>query len=145
MNVVHDFVRVSLPSYFKSIPIPKDFSGFGDLSWQEILRLVAFIVLFGLIVYSVFRSLVGSSPASNSTPKQEPEDSGEEKDQGNSDPDEDRVVNLKVEKDKEKVVTTRDMEDLGDQAVFCRCWRSSKVCTQVLSYGPRDTNFYSVV
>lgn len=103
MNVVHDFVHTSLPNYFRSIPIPKDISGFGDLTGPEILRLVAFFVLAAVIVYSFVRLIFGTG----SSPQ-------------------DTVVNLKVEKEKDKVATTVDIEDLGDQTVYCRCWRSSK-------------------
>jgi len=35
-------------------------------------------------------------------------------------------VNLKVQKDTDKVVHTLDMEDIGSKKVFCRCWRSEK-------------------
>ncbi|MCL4129333.1 UNVERIFIED_CONTAM: hypothetical protein GTU68_023076 [Idotea baltica] len=31
-----------------------------------------------------------------------------------------------IKKNESKVVDSLDMEDLGDKAVFCRCWRSSK-------------------
>ncbi|KAL6036122.1 hypothetical protein STEG23_017004 [Scotinomys teguina] len=36
------------------------------------------------------------------------------------------IVNLQVKKDNPKVVHAFDMEDLGDKAVYCRCWRSKK-------------------
>ncbi|XP_042206724.1 CDGSH iron-sulfur domain-containing protein 2 homolog A-like [Homarus americanus] len=35
-------------------------------------------------------------------------------------------VNLSVRKGESKVVDSVDIEDLGNKAVFCRCWRSSK-------------------
>ncbi|XP_043212639.1 CDGSH iron-sulfur domain-containing protein 1-like isoform X1 [Amphibalanus amphitrite] len=35
-------------------------------------------------------------------------------------------VNLCHKKECEKVADSVDMEDLGDKAVFCRCWRSKK-------------------
>ncbi|XP_014013513.1 CDGSH iron-sulfur domain-containing protein 1 [Salmo salar] len=35
-------------------------------------------------------------------------------------------VNLDLQKDDPKVVHAFDMEDLGDKAVYCRCWRSKK-------------------
>ncbi|KAK1333672.1 hypothetical protein QTO34_006058 [Cnephaeus nilssonii] len=37
------------------------------------------------------------------------------------------MVNLHIQKDDPKVVHAFDMEDLGDKAVYCRCWRSKKV------------------
>ncbi|MBZ3879489.1 Ubiquitin-conjugating enzyme E2 D1 [Sciurus carolinensis] len=36
------------------------------------------------------------------------------------------MVNLHIQKDNPKIVHAFDMEDLGDKAVFCRCWRSKK-------------------
>lgn len=35
-------------------------------------------------------------------------------------------VNLSVDKSNPKVVTSVDIEDLGNKVVFCRCWRSKK-------------------
>lgn len=35
-------------------------------------------------------------------------------------------INLDIKKDSAKVVDTFDVEDLGNKAVFCRCWRSKK-------------------
>ncbi|KAG1962268.1 CDGSH iron-sulfur domain-containing protein 1 isoform X2 [Pimephales promelas] len=35
-------------------------------------------------------------------------------------------VNLTVKKDSPKVVHSFDMEDIGNKAVYCRCWRSKK-------------------
>lgn len=35
-------------------------------------------------------------------------------------------VNLSIRKGESKVVHSMDIEDLGDKAVFCRCWRSAK-------------------
>ena len=37
------------------------------------------------------------------------------------------MVNLEVKKDMAKVVDSFDIEDVGDKAVYCRCWRSAKV------------------
>ncbi|KAG9484972.1 CDGSH iron-sulfur domain-containing protein 1 [Eleutherodactylus coqui] len=36
------------------------------------------------------------------------------------------MVNQEIQKDNPKVVHAFDMEDLGDKAVYCRCWRSKK-------------------
>lgn len=35
-------------------------------------------------------------------------------------------INLNIKKDISKVVDNIDVEDLGNKAVFCRCWRSKK-------------------
>nr|XP_055209903.1 CDGSH iron-sulfur domain-containing protein 1 isoform X1 [Gorilla gorilla gorilla] len=36
------------------------------------------------------------------------------------------MINLHIQKDNPKIVHAFDMEDLGDKAVYCRCWRSKK-------------------
>uniref|UniRef100_A0A2K6DQQ1 Iron-binding zinc finger CDGSH type domain-containing protein n=1 Tax=Macaca nemestrina TaxID=9545 RepID=A0A2K6DQQ1_MACNE len=36
------------------------------------------------------------------------------------------TINLHIQKDNPKIVHAFDMEDLGDKAVYCRCWRSKK-------------------
>ncbi|XP_077999147.1 CDGSH iron-sulfur domain-containing protein 2 homolog B-like [Glandiceps talaboti] len=35
-------------------------------------------------------------------------------------------VNRRIQKDVPKVVTTCDIEDIADKAVYCRCWKSKK-------------------
>lgn len=40
-------------------------------------------------------------------------------------------VNTCVCKDSPKVVHSYDMEDIGTKAVYCRCWKSKKVCSSV--------------
>ncbi|TRY90111.1 hypothetical protein DNTS_031604 [Danionella cerebrum] len=35
-------------------------------------------------------------------------------------------VNIDISKDSPKVVHSFDMEDIGNKAVFCRCWKSKK-------------------
>ena len=42
------------------------------------------------------------------------------------------MLNPHIQKDNPKVVHAFDMEDLGDKAVYCRCWRSKKVRETVL-------------
>jgi predicted AlkP superfamily pyrophosphatase or phosphodiesterase len=37
------------------------------------------------------------------------------------------VVNPDIEKESAKVVHSYDIEDIGEKAAFCRCWRSKKV------------------
>jgi CDGSH iron-sulfur domain-containing protein 2 len=39
------------------------------------------------------------------------------------------MVNLKIGKDKEKVVDMVDIEDIGEKAAYCRCWKSKTVST----------------
>jgi hypothetical protein len=37
------------------------------------------------------------------------------------------VVNPDIQKENAKVVHSFDVEDIGEKAAFCRCWRSKKV------------------
>lgn len=37
-----------------------------------------------------------------------------------------KLINTTVKKDEPKVVDSLDLEDLGNKAVFCRCWKSKK-------------------
>ena len=49
---------------------------------------------------------------------------------------EDTAINMKIQKESDKVVHVVDIEDLGKKTVYCRCWRSKKVClTGLFSYG----------
>ncbi|KAJ1144633.1 CDGSH iron-sulfur domain-containing protein 1 [Lissotriton helveticus] len=36
------------------------------------------------------------------------------------------MVNTQIDKDNPKVVHAFDIEDLGEKAVYCRCWRSKQ-------------------
>ena len=40
-------------------------------------------------------------------------------------------VNKSIQKDQAKIATPVDIEDLGDQTAFCRCWRTKNVCINV--------------
>jgi len=37
------------------------------------------------------------------------------------------AVNPDIQKENAKVVHSYDVEDIGEKAAFCRCWRSKKV------------------
>ena len=37
------------------------------------------------------------------------------------------AVNPNIQKESAKVVDSFDVEDIGEKAAFCRCWRSKKV------------------
>lgn len=48
-------------------------------------------------------------------------------------------VNLCIKKECEKVVDAVDIEDLGDKACFCRCWKSKKFPYCDGSHGKHNT------
>lgn len=108
-------VRIQLPNYLKSLPVPSTFGGFTKLSSNEWVQLVPFVVTTSVVVYLVVSALL---PSSSKPPRK---------------PDED-WVNKTVLKDKEKVADIIEIEDLGDKTVYCRCWKSKKVCISLLHF-----------
>ena len=106
MEVVSRVIKVQLPNYLKSLPIPSTFGGFLKLSGSEWVQLVPFVVTTSVVVYLVVSALLPSRP-----PKK---------------PDQD-WVNKTVQKEKNKVADVIQIEDLGDKTAFCRCWKSKKV------------------
>jgi len=51
------------------------------------------------------------------------------------------VVNPDIQKENAKVVDSFDVEDIGEKAAFCRCWRSKKVrchcfVCSLVTFGP---------
>ncbi|XP_068710541.1 CDGSH iron-sulfur domain-containing protein 2 homolog A-like [Montipora capricornis] len=105
MEVFSRVVKIQLPNYLKSLPVPATIGGFMKLSGNEWVQLVPFVVTTSVVVYLVVSALLPSKP-----PKK---------------PDED-WVNKSIQKDKEKVADIIEIEDLGDKTVYCRCWKSKK-------------------
>ena len=110
MEVVSRVIKVQLPNYLKSLPIPSTLGGFLKLSGNECVQLVPFVVTTSVVVYLVVSALLPSKKI----------------------PDQD-WVNKKHQKDKDKVADVIEIEDLGEKTAFCRCWKSKKVCTQTFS------------
>ena len=104
---------MQLPNYLRSLPIPSTFGGFLKLSGSEWVQLVPLVVTTSVAVYLVVSALIPSKPQ-----KKEHE-----------------WVNKTVEKEKEKVADTFQIEDLGDKMVCCRCWKSKKVSTSTRTRG----------
>ena len=99
-------LQVQLPGYLKSLPLPKTLAGFAALNRAEWLELLPFFIFILILLYLVF------SPFLNfvTRPKQpRPK------------------INKKIKKNEPKVADKFNIEDLGDKAAFCRCWKSSKV------------------
>lgn len=104
MDAVSRGVKVQLPNYLRSLPIPSTFGGFLKLSGGEWVQLVPLVVTTSVAVYLVVSALIPSKPK-----KKEHE-----------------WLNKTIEKEKAKVADTFQIEDLGDKMVFCRCWKSKK-------------------
>lgn len=113
MDAVSRGVKVQLPNYLRSLPIPSTFGGFLKLSGSEWVQLVPLVVTTSVAVYLVVSALIPSKP------KKKEHD----------------WVNKTVEKEKEKVADTFQIEDLGDKMVCCRCWKSKKVSTSTRTRG----------
>jgi len=104
MDVVTRFVKVSLPKYLKSLPLPNTIGGFAQLSASDILTDVLFITVVLFVLYAVLRLLL--SAVLKPKPAQ---------------------INFKVKKDNPKVVDLVEIEDLAEEKIaYCRCWKSSK-------------------
>ncbi|CAG5132042.1 unnamed protein product [Candidula unifasciata] len=103
MESIYTFFKLFLPKYLRSLPIPKTLSGFKDLTGEDYLNLTPFFFLVLLILYSVFKTLLFGRRKVKK-PK----------------------INEDIQKEESKVVTQMDIEDIGDNIAFCRCWRSKK-------------------
>ncbi|BFZ02764.1 hypothetical protein BsWGS_05803 [Bradybaena similaris] len=103
METIHTFLKIVLPKYLKSLPIPKTFSGIAALSGEDYLNLTPFVIIVILIIYSTFKTLLFGRRKVKK-PK----------------------VNEGIQKEESKVVTQMDIEDIADNIAFCRCWRSKK-------------------
>ncbi|KAH3861126.1 CDGSH iron-sulfur domain-containing protein 2 homolog B-like [Dreissena polymorpha] len=103
MEFIATLIRVTLPNYLQSLPIPSSVMGIAKLTGSEWLRLVPVvgtITVLAYVTYQAFRK--GKAPPS------------------------DLRVNLRIMKEASKVVNMVDIEDLGDKVSYCRCWRSKK-------------------
>lgn len=96
----------------RSLPLPKSFAGFTELTRDEWMTLLPFFLFLLVLLYLVI------SPFFNMiTTKKVPRPK----------------INRKQRLKESKVTNSVDIEDLGKEAgekekvAFCRCWRSSKV------------------
>jgi len=102
MEAIHRLIKVTVPNYFRSLPIPKSIDGFAKLTTSDWIVLFLFIHLLLLIIVAVVKLLLPKSPP---------------------------LVNQGVNKKEPKIVEFVDIEDIDKEKVsYCRCWRSKKVC-----------------
>ncbi|PVD38216.1 hypothetical protein C0Q70_00827 [Pomacea canaliculata] len=102
METISNLVRVTLPNYLQSLPIPRSLGGFASLSGNDWLALVPFVGTVSILVYVTTKAFL---------PQRKPEDI---------------AINMKIQKESPKVVNVVDIEDLGEKISYCRCWRSKK-------------------
>ena len=113
MDSVKFFLQTQLPTYLKNLPIPNTVGGFAQLSgeeWSRLLPLIGFLVMLMYLLISSILELGGSKAGT------QPEKAGSESSR----------INQTIDLEKDKVATAVDMEDIGDKAAYCRCWRSKK-------------------
>ncbi|OQR91831.1 zinc finger CDGSH domain-containing protein 1 [Thraustotheca clavata] len=107
MEAVRHALKVRLPKYLKSLPIPSTFGGFAKLNQEEWITLLPLIVTIGVLLVTIFGGF-GSKKAATPSSK----------------------INKKISLEKEKVVDTCDIEDMFKggslKCVLCRCWKSKK-------------------
>ena len=116
MNCVNHLVTESLPGYLKGLPIPNSVLGWFSLSVGDWARLIPFGAAVGGLSYLSLQGLAHSpvvGPFLREKLTMLP---------GMQEP----RVNSCIKMDCAKVVDTLDIEDLGDKAVLCRCWKSKK-------------------
>lgn len=116
METVSNVVRVHLPNYLKDLPVPNSFFGWFSLGVGDWIRLVPVGVTLGGLTYLSLQGLCqvpSIGPCLQDKLKKVPGFKP-------------RVVNTCTKKDCPKVVDSVDIEDIGDKAVFCRCWKSAQ-------------------
>lgn len=114
MEAISRAIKVQLPNHLRSLPIPSTAGGFLKLSGKEWGQLAPLLVTVSLFLYLVISFLKRATSKPAPTVRR---------------PDQD-WINKTLQKDKEKVADTIQIEDLAEKAAyhaFCRCWKSKKV------------------
>ena len=104
MDATARFVKVHLPNYLRSLPIPNRLNGLSQLTRAELVQLAPLLVVTSVAVYVVLSALIPSRKKKDSD-----------------------WVNKNIQKEKPKVADVFEIEDLGEKKSFCRCWKSEKV------------------
>ena len=110
---VTSILQVQVPGYLRSLPIPSTAEGFSELTRDQWLQLVPFILFLFIILYLLLSPFCGVF-----TRKKERRPR----------------VNRKQKLNEAKVADSFDMEDLDKKMKekdgkisFCRCWKSNTV------------------
>ncbi|KAJ4452243.1 CDGSH iron-sulfur domain-containing protein 2 [Periplaneta americana] len=108
MEPISHLVKVSIPNYLSGLPIPDSIGGWfklGVRDWASLIPFGAAVAGLTYMSYKAFCPVARGHCAKKSKP----------------------TVNPGIQKDVAKVVDVFDVEDIGEKASFCRCWRSKKV------------------
>lgn len=108
MEPFSQVVKVTLPNYLSGLPIPDSFSGWFKLGVRDWVSLVPFGAAVAGITYM---SYIAFCPKAKGFCSKKSSKS---------------IINLDIQKENAKVVHSFDVEDIGEKAAFCRCWRSKK-------------------
>ncbi|XP_045447039.1 CDGSH iron-sulfur domain-containing protein 2 homolog [Melitaea cinxia] len=98
MYIVSNIVKVTIPNYLASLPIPDSIGGWFRLGVRDWLALIPPTLVVGGISYYSYQTIKKANGAN--------------------------IVNPSVRKDIPKVVDFIDIEDITEKASLCRCWRS---------------------
>ncbi|XP_068631249.1 CDGSH iron-sulfur domain-containing protein 2 homolog [Battus philenor] len=100
MYFVSNVVKVTIPNYLASLPIPDSFGGWFRLGVKDWLALLPPTIAVGGISYYSYQTYKKAKEAGNGQ------------------------INPCIRKDINKVVDFIDIEDITEKASLCRCWRS---------------------
>ncbi|ETV93155.1 hypothetical protein H310_12764 [Aphanomyces invadans] len=107
MEAIRRLLKIDLPKYLKSLPIPSTVEGFTKLTPDEWKILAPFVVTVVVLLVTVLLGLFGRGGKKPS-----------------------RRINTSIALEKDKVVDTCDIEDMFTKGslkcVLCRCWKSKK-------------------
>nr|CAG4645959.1 EOG090X0JRY [Lynceus sp. MCZ IZ 141354] len=102
MNALSELVRVSLPNYLASLPIPDHITGWFHLSLKDWLYMVPFGAAIAGVSYLTYDKVSSLQAGKN------------------------QRMNCVVKLNEAKVVDTINIEDLDKSVYLCRCWKSKK-------------------
>ncbi|XP_022184704.1 CDGSH iron-sulfur domain-containing protein 2 homolog isoform X2 [Nilaparvata lugens] len=116
MQPVNHIFTISIPNYLTGLPIPDHFTGWFRLGVKDWAKLIPFFTVVGGLSYSVYKTV---EPYANPKARK-------------------GQINPSIKKDEAKVVDCHSIEEIGDKAAFCRCWRSKKWPYCDGSHGPHN-------
>ncbi|KAF4533538.1 hypothetical protein B566_EDAN001023 [Ephemera danica] len=103
MEPIAHLVKVSVPNYLSNLPLPDSVGGWFHLGFKDWAKLVPFGAAVAGFTYMTYRAFCPAAQCKG------------------------KLINPDIQKNSAKVVHSVDIEDIGDHAAFCRCWRSRKV------------------
>ncbi|CAO1428061.1 unnamed protein product [Diamesa tonsa] len=101
MECLNSLVTKNIPNYFAGLPIPATFGGWFKLGFKDWLALVPPTALLAGTAYTLYMAYC---------PEARPKVS--------------RRQNTTIRLGEAKVVDMIDVEDIGEKAAFCRCWKT---------------------